>query len=137
MPDTAPLVEKLEATIPASTAANAAQDLAIGEAPFAGTVTAVTFTPEANITGQATNFRTFRVLNKGADGNGSTVVASQAFDSGGVAEEDFDEMAIPLSGTPANLVVAAGDILAWDETVTGTGLSSPGGKVQVEISRGT
>lgn len=130
----APLVRKLEATIPSATAA-VAQDQTVGEAPFAGTVTSVTFTPEADITGQATNFRTFRLVNKGADGNGTTEVASLAFSSGAVTASDFDEKAITLSGTPANLNVAEGDILAWDEVVTGTGLASPGGKVQVEISR--
>lgn len=130
----APLVRKLEATIPAASAA-VAQDQTIGEAPFAGVVSSVTFTPEADITGAATNFRTFRVINKGQDGNGSTVVASLAFSSGAVTATDFDERAIDLSGTPANLAVAEGDILAWDETVAGTGLASPGGKVQVEISR--
>lgn len=130
----APLVRKLEATIPAA-GAGVAQDQVIGEAPFAGTVTSVTFTPEANITGQATNYRTFRVVNKGADGNGTTTVASLVFDSASVAGLDFDELALTLSGTAADLAVAEGDILAWDETVTGTGLASPGGKVQVEISR--
>lgn len=134
MPDTAPLVRKLEATVPALGAA-VAGDQVIGEAPFAGTVTSVTFTPEADITGQATNFRTLRVINKGPDGNGSTVVASLAFSSGAVTATDFDEKSIDLSGTAANLVVAEGDILAWDETVTGSGLASPGGKVQVEITR--
>ena len=134
MPDTAPLVNKLAATIPSAIAA-AAQDQAVGEAPFAGTVTAVTFTPEANITGQASNYRTFRLVNKGSDGNGSTVVASLVFDSGSVTANDFDERTITLSVTPANLVVAQGDILAWDEVVTGSGLASPGGLVQVEITR--
>lgn len=130
----APLVRKLEATIPAAGAA-VAQDQVIGEAPFAGSVTSVSFIPEADIAGQATNFRTFRVVNKGQDGNGSTEVASLAFSSGAVTASDFDEKAITLSGTAANLNVAEGDILAWVEDVTGTGLASPGGKVQVEISR--
>lgn len=126
-----PLIRKLEATIPAAGAA-VAQDQVVGEAPFAGTVTSVTFTPEANVTGQATDFRTFRLINKGQDGNGSTVIASLAFSSAPVTASDFDEKAITISGSA---VVAEGDILAWDETVAGTGLASPGGKVQVEITR--
>jgi hypothetical protein len=134
MPDTAPLVRKLEATIPAAIAA-AAQDQTIGEAPFAGTVTSVSFTPEANITGQATDYRTFRVINKGLDGNGTTVVASLAFSSAPVAGTDFDEKAITLSVVADATTVAEGDVLAWDETVTGNGLATPGGKVQVEITR--
>lgn len=134
MPDSAPLIETIETNVPALGAA-VAGDQVIGEAPFAGVVTAVTFAAEANIVGQATNFRTFRVVNKGQDGNGTTEVASLAFSSAPVTADDFDEKAITLSGTPANLNVAAGDILLWDEVVTGTGLASPGGKVQVTISR--
>lgn len=130
----APLTRTLEATVPAATAA-VAQDQVIGEAPFAGAVSGVTFTPETNVVGQATNFRTFRVVNRGQDGNGNVEVASLAFSAGSVTADDFDERTIPLSGTQANLNVAEGDILAWDETVAGTGLASPGGKVQVTISR--
>lgn len=133
-PESAPLTKKLTQTIPAAGAA-VAQDQTIGEAPFAGTVTSVTFTPEADVTGQATNFRTFSVVNKGADGNGATVVATLAFSSAPVAATDFDEKAITLSVVAGATTVAEGDILAWVEAVTGSGLASPGGLVQVEITR--
>lgn len=134
MPDSAPLIRTIQATIPAAGAA-VAQDQTIGEAPFAGTVTAVTFTPEADITGQATNYRTYQVVNKGADGNGTTVVASLAFSSAPVAATDFNEQGIALSVVAGATAVAEGDILAWNEIVTGTGLASPGGLVQIELSR--
>lgn len=130
----APLDRTIETTVPAAGAA-VAQDQVIGEAPFAGEVSAVTFTPEANITGQATNYRTFRVVNRGADGNGTTVVASLAFDGAGVTASDYDERAITLSAVAGATDVAQGDILAWDEVVTGTGLASPGGLVTVALSR--
>lgn len=135
MVDTSPLQRVLETTVPA-VSAGTAQDQTISEAPFAGTVSLVEFIPEADITGAATNFRTFRVVNKGTDGNGTTVVASLAFSSSGVTASDFDSKAITLSATAANLVVAEGDVLAWDETVAGTGLATPGGKVRVTIDRG-
>ena len=47
----------------------------------------------------------------------------------------FDEKAITLSVTAADLVVAAGDVLAWVSTAVtgGGGLVDPGGLVQVEI----
>lgn len=112
-----------------------AQTVIIGEAPFAGTVTNVSFTAAADITGTATNFRTFRVVNKGTDGNGTVVVASLAFSSGAVTALDFDEKDITLSVVAGATTVAEGDILVWDEVVTGTGLASPGGKPQVEINR--
>ena len=133
MAEQAPRQAVLRSTIPASAAAGTAQDQAIDSVPFAGTVSAVTFTPEAAITGAATNYRTFRVVNKGQDGSGSTVVASLAFSSSGVTAAAFDEKAIALSGVAGATTVAAGDVLIWDETTAGTGLSSPGGEVRVAV----
>ena len=136
MSSAAPLARKLEATIPAQGTADAAQDQVVGEAPFAGVVTGVSIVPEAALTAHATNYRTFRLVNKGAAGSGTTVVASFATDT--VTTDDlaaFDEKAIPLSGTAANLVVAEGDILVADETVAASGVAHSGYKIQVEISR--
>jgi hypothetical protein len=134
MTDTTPLQSTLRGTIPAASAGSA-YDQTIDTVPWAATVSNVTFTPEADITGAATNYRTYRVVNKGADGNGTTVVASLAFSSGAVTANDFLPKAITLSATAANLVVAAGDVLAWDETVAGSGLASPGGEVRVTLDR--
>lgn len=132
----APLVRTLEATVPAQATAATEQDQTVGEAPFAGTVTGVTITPEAALTANATNFRTFRLLNKGTDGSGTTVVASFATDT--VTTDDlvaFDEKALTLSATPANLVVAEGDILAADETTDADGVAHSGYHIRVDVSR--
>lgn len=135
MTGAAPLVRTIEETIPAAGAA-VTQDQVIGEAPFAGTVTAVSIIPEANATANATNHRTFLIHNKGQAGAGSTVVASLALDTPGTDDlVAFDEKSVPLSGTPANLTVAAGDVLACVETVTGTGLAHSGYRCIIEISR--
>lgn len=134
MPDFTPLRRNLETTVPAAIA-SAVQDQAVNLVPFDGVVTSVTFIPEADITGQATNYRTFRVVNTGADGNGTTVVASLAFSSGSVTATDFDEKPVTLSVVAGATTVAAGDVLKWDETVTGTGLASPGCKVIVAVDR--
>lgn len=134
MPDSAPLVRRLQATIPA-TAAGADYDQSLGEAPFAGTVTAVSYTPEANMTGDNTESRTLRLVNKGADGNGSTVVATRALTTG-VNSTDFNEDAFTLSVVTGATTVAEGDILAFTSThVGGTGLADPGGLAQVDITR--
>jgi len=130
-----PVKRTIEQSV-AAAAAGAAQDLVIGKAPFAGRVSSVSIIPEAALTANATNFRTFRVINKGQAGAGSTVVASRATDT--PATDDlvaFDEKTIDLSGTPANLNVAAGDVLAADETVAGTGVAHSGYQIVVEISR--
>lgn len=134
MSSKAPLIRSLEENAPAVAAASD-KDTVVGEAEFAGTVTGVTYTPDAQLTGANTESRTCSLINKGQDGNGTTVVATKAFVSG-VNANDFDETAITLSATPANLVVAEGDILSWNSLHVGsTGLADPGGKVKVTISR--
>lgn len=107
---------------------------AAGPVPHRGTVSSVTFTPNAAITGAATNHRAIRVRNRGAAGAGTTVIAELAFDTG-VNATAFDEKTIPLSATPANLVVAEGDVLEVFSDAIGTGIADPGGTVKVLIDR--
>lgn len=131
----APQVKVIEATVPAATIA-ATQDQVISEAPFAGTVTKVVIVPEAALTANATNYRTFRVINKGQAGAGTTVVASFATDT--PTTDDlvaFDEKELTLSVVAGATTVVAGDVLAVDETVTASGIAHSGYRVQVTISR--
>lgn len=125
--------ERLEETVPALTILQTA-DQVIGEVTKAGRVTSVTYTPEAALTGAASPAsRTLTLVNKTQAGVGTTNIATLAL-VGGVDLVAFDEKAITLNGTAANLVVAAGDELVWVSTaVGGTGLTDPGGHVVVEI----
>jgi hypothetical protein len=135
MTDRSPLSESITATIPAATK-EALQDQVIGEAPFDGVVNSVVIVPEAALTANATNYRTFRVVNKGQGGSGTTVVATFATDT--VTTDDlkaFDEKVIPLSGTAADLVVKAGDVLAVDESKAAEGVAHSGYNVAVRIAR--
>lgn len=125
-------MRKIDTTIPPLGAA-VAGDQAIGEAPYDGRVTSVTFTPEAAIAGVVTNNRKLAVVNKGQDGLGNVEVAGLTF-AAGVNAAAFDEKDITLSATIANRSVKAGDVLAVVETVNGTGLANPGGHVEVEVS---
>lgn len=133
MPDSAPLIRRVETTLPAL-GAGVAGDQSVDEAPFAATVSGVSLTPEAAITGDNTNTRTLTLVNKGQAGAGTTVVATLAFTTGvnGVA---FDERAFTLSAVAGATTLVDGDILAVVETVAGTGLANPGGLVQVELTR--
>lgn len=134
MTDQAPRTTILEAPVD-NVAAASDLTTVIGEVLEAGTVSSVSFTPKANITGNDAESRHYALINKGQDGNGTTSVATLDMDTG-VSANDFDEKALTLSGTPANLVVAAGDILAFTSTHEGsTGLADPGGSVKVEITR--
>ena len=122
---------KLEANVPAQGTAGSTQDWVIGEAETGGTVKEVTIIPEAAVTANATNYRTFRVINKGQSGAGSTVVASFATDT--VTTDDlvaFDEKALTL-GSAANLVIAEGDVLVADETVAASGVAHGGYTIKV------
>jgi hypothetical protein len=133
MADTAPLTQTLQAEVDAVGAA-ADATVPVGEAPFAGTVSAVTYAATAAVTGANTNTRTLSLINKGQDGTGTTVVATLPLVSGTNLAAN-DEVTIPLSGTPANLNVAAGDVLAFASVHAGTGIADPGGLVKVQISR--
>ena len=133
MTDKAPFVQTFRvATEGAATAVD--DTIIIGEAQFAGTVTEVTFIPDAAFTGANTNTRRLALINRGQAGAGSTVVAELQLNAG-VNMVAGDETTITLSATPANLVLAAGDVLAWFSDAVGTGLADAGGLVQVSVSR--
>jgi hypothetical protein len=129
----APHVSRHQADVPA-VAAGATSSVSVLECPYAGTVTSVTYTPVANMTGDTTNTRTFTLVNKGADGNGTTVIATRAMTTG-VNATDFNEDALTLSVVAGATTVAEGDILAWVSTFGASGLADPGGLVQIEITR--
>lgn len=129
----APLSLYPAANLPAVATATDA-DVAVFIAPFDCTVSAVTYTPNATITGADTNSRTLNLRNKGLSGIGTTVVASRAFTSG-VNATGYDETTITLSGTAANLDLVAGDVLALNSDSIGTGLADPGGLLRVTVAR--
>jgi len=106
----------------------------LGEAPFDGTISAVGYIPNAAITGANTNTRKVAVTNRGLGGLGTTEVAGLQFNSG-VNAVKWDKKAVTLSVTPADLEVAAGDVLTFDTTAPGTGIADPGGLLIVEITR--
>src|SRR5690348_11223397 len=129
----APLVRTFEHEVPA-VVLGSDQTTEFNEAPYAGTVSAVNFVPVSAITGANTNTRAVSLINKGQAGSGTTVVATLEFDSGVNATANVPK-ALTLSGTAANLVVAQGDVLAWQSTHIGTGIADPGGLAHVEITR--
>src|SRR5436190_6543335 len=125
----AEFTKKAQTTLPATAAASDYDQTAF-EAPAAGKLTGVSYTPEANITGNNTETRTLTVVNKGSDGNGTTVMATLAYTSG-VNSTDFNEDAFTLSVVANAINFAAGDIIAVVSTHGGsTGLADPGGLVQ-------
>jgi hypothetical protein len=133
MSDRAPLVVTIKETTDPVAAGND-QTTVIDEARFAGTVTAVAYIPLAGINGANTNSRTISVINKGGAGAGSAVAATLALVSGTNLAADR-ENALPLSGTPANFVVAEHDVLEFTSAHVGAGIADPGGEIRVTLSR--
>lgn len=131
---TSPFGNVIERAVPAVSTAGNDDDTVLGKAPYAGVVSAVEYIPESAITGAATNNRTVSLINKGQSGAGTTTVASLNF-ANGVNASANDEKAIPLSGTAADLVVAAGDVLVWRSLHIATGIADPGGVVRVTFTR--
>lgn len=129
----APFLRTLQAHVGALGATTDATEN-VGAAPFAGTVSEVSYTPDAAIAGANTNTRTLSLVNKGQDGTGTTVVATLALTSG-VNIAASDEGQLTLSATPANRVVANDDILAFTSVHASSGLADPGGLVEVGVNR--
>jgi hypothetical protein len=127
-----PLTAVLTADIAASGAAVTTSTVV--RAPFAGTVTGVSYVPVAAITGAATNSRTLSAVNHGQTGSGSTSVASLALLSG-VNAAAFDEKAVTLTSTAADKVVAAGDVVELKSLSVGSGIADPGGQFLVVFAR--
>lgn len=83
------------------------------------------------VTGQATNFFTISFFNRTTGAGTVQWATAIAYSSGGVTATKATPVALTLSSTAADLQVAAGDLLAVEIAVTGTGLLAPGGVCSV------
>lgn len=128
-----PRVERQFQRVPA-VAAGSDGDVAVGRAPFIGTV-AVYFTPDTVLTGANTESRTLSAKNKGQAGAGTTVVASKAFTLA-VDAAAMDETVITASAVSGAIDVAEGDIISFVSTHVGaTGLAQPIGLVTLVFTK--
>jgi hypothetical protein len=103
----------------------------LGRVRLPGTINSVEFIPNWNLTGAATNNRTFTLFNKRTTGTGTTVIAQVSMTAGASMTR-----AVPfsLSITSAGAAVAPGDILMWESLHIGSGIADPGGRVVVQQS---
>jgi hypothetical protein len=130
----APRDQVMELQVPAQGTAATVTQYNFGEAKENSDVSEAAIFPNASITGAATNNRRFRVINRGTDGTGTTVVAELATASG-VNPAAGDEVALTLSGTAANLEVSAGDVIGFEDGVNGTGQTHGGLTARVTLAR--
>lgn len=134
MSETAPRQQNLELELP-GLATDVEDTYVLGESQITGELAGASFTPVANITGAADNYREYRLINKGQDGNGTTVMATLAY-SAGVNATDFNEDAFTLSAVENALDVVPGDIIAIASLAPGTGLADPGGRIKAVLQAG-
>lgn len=113
----------VQADLPVTIAAGV-PETTLGEAQGDYTVTEVNIVAEAAMTGATATARTLTVFNRGSTGAGTTQIATLAFITG-VDLVANDKKLLTLSGTPANLLVSAGDVLECVETVASTGTVRP------------
>lgn len=130
MTEEAPLVKTHTARVAAVGTAGNDLSTIVAEAPFAGTITAVKYVPDATQAGAATNSRTYTLVNKT-----KTKTAATLEQLSGVELTEATAKAIPVSGTEANVLCAEGDEYAFVSTHVGTGIKDPGGLVEVTFSR--
>ena len=134
MTDTSPLILNLTANADAQGTAGVVAEI-VGEAPVAGVITSASFTPATAIVGNDTDYRTLKVVNKGAAGAGTLIAAALALNVAGTGGTlaAGDEKALTID--TARDDVAKGDILSFEQSIAAGGLANPGGLVQVEITR--
>lgn len=124
--------------LPASLAtAGTADEVAVFRAPHDLEVVAVRHIPHNAITANGTNYATLSVRNKGTDGTGTDVVAGP-FATDTPTTDDRAALAayeLTLSATAANVEVAAGEVLAFNKAVAGSGVAIDG-VVEIEYTAG-
>lgn len=100
-------------------------------APGALQIVSATWTANATLTGQATNFVTLSFFNRTTGAGTVQWATAIAYSSGGVVATKATPVTLTLSGTATDLQVATGDVLAVEIATTGTGLTVPGGIVEL------
>jgi len=99
--------------------------------PFGVQIVSVTWIPSAAVTANGTNFATLSLRNRGAAGAGAAVPATRSYAATNSVAQVAESMT--LSGTAADLLAAAGDVLTLGIAHSGSGLVIPAGLVQLAV----
>lgn len=102
-------------------AGDATEDQVIFIAPFKCLVTGVFVTPDADVTGDASNTKNLNIDNKGSDGSGSTEIANLDLASG----TDLTEADETTIGSSLTIALAASDVLMVEIEQVGSGVTMP------------
>lgn len=112
------------AYVPSQATAGTDDNWPVWQAPLKCQITAVKFVPSANITANGTNYSTYTLTRYTAGASGATVATRAWSATDSVAETPE---ALTLSGTAANLLLAADDTLSVVKTHAASGLTIPDG----------
>jgi hypothetical protein len=103
-----------------------------------GTITKISFTPGTTVTANDTDYWTFGVINKGAAGSGTTVIvdataaANSTKATGGSGTTANVKRDLTLTGTGADLIFAAGDVLLITITKAASATAMAGCDLQID-----
>lgn len=105
----------------------------------AATISRIAIAVTTTLAANDTDYWTFSAVNKGAAGTGTTALlaasdANTTKATGGSGLTNYVARALSLSGTPANLVTAANDILAFTATKAASAANLVGLIVYVEFT---
>src|SRR4051812_13141210 len=111
-----------------ATAAATALQVPIMRCAYKTKVVGVNWIPGVAMVANATNYATLTIRNRlGADGSGTTLLATRAYDLAGGNSSAGKAEALTLTGTAADLLAEVGDVLTAQWVHTGTGLAIPAG----------
>lgn len=122
----------LRVRTPAEGTAGTGGEYAVGTVDVTGAVVGARYTPDATVTGVASNNKALAVVNKGTSGSGTQSTAAVTFGAGTNAPA-YDLTALTLDPTVANRDVVAGSVLSLRSTVNGTGMTLPAGTIEVDV----
>lgn len=114
--------------VPGQATAGTADEFSGVVAPINLKITGVKWIPAAAITANATNYFTLTLRNR-TTGAGAALPAQRSYAA--TNSVAFVAETMTLSGTAADLLVAAGDVLTVEKLVAASGLAMPDGVVQV------
>lgn len=118
--------------VPAAMGSATTDDEASGAVvPFNATVTGIKWIPFAAVTANGTNYSTVSVRNRKADASGAALPASRSYAA--TNSVAFVPEAMTLSGTAADLSLAAGDVLTVQRIHTASGVVVPAGVIEVSV----
>jgi len=120
-------------SIPSHAAATATEEWPVFRAPFACKLKKLDIVPQAAVTGDDTNRTNFNIIDKDADGSGTTEVGNLDLATG-VNLVAFDSTNIPLNATylADGVALAEGDVVSIQHEKVGNGVLVPYCDVYIE-----